>query len=175
MSETMLFIIDLDRCWGCSTCVTACAIEKNTTPEFSAIAVTSRESVTANSLDKVFLPALCQQCEEAECMKACPTDALVRNNDGTISVINELCIGCRACEKKCPFGAITVDRQTKKAVKCDMCLERREMDGNPACVHHCIGGCLSVMKESEYISLNQETNTLRKGNIVYTSEKYMFD
>lgn len=175
MNNKTLFVIDIDRCWGCSTCVTACAIQNETSPQHSGISLMSQERNDSGKLGKVFLPVLCLQCEEAECINACPTDALIRNNDGTISVLTDKCIGCGLCEKHCIYGAISIDKTKKIAVKCDMCLDRREKDGNPMCVHHCIGGCLSTMTESKYESLAKTTHLLRKENVVYTSERFSFE
>lgn len=174
MSGKTLFVIDIDRCWGCRTCETACGIENSTSPPLSGISVLSHEFKNGSETGRHYLPVVCQQCESAECILACPAEALSRNPDGTISVVSGNCIGCGKCEKACPFGAITLDRELNVAVKCDMCLDRRNVGGNPSCVHHCIGGALAIMDEAELPSLERETNTHRCGNVVYTSQSSTF-
>lgn len=60
-------------------------------------------------------PELCKPKEcRLECRSACPVNRIGKEcitvtKSSTISRISEvLCIGCSACAKKCPFGAITI-------------------------------------------------------------------
>lgn len=174
MSGKTLFTIDIDRCWGCRTCETACGIEKGTLPTRSGIAVSSREYHDGENPRRGFFPAVCLQCDPAECIASCPVDALRRQPDGTISVISGECIGCGKCVKACPYGAIALERDLTVAVKCDTCRDRRNAGGNPMCVHHCIGGALGVLDDGELEALQGETNVLRRGNVIYTSRKFAF-
>ncbi|HID10279.1 MAG TPA: hypothetical protein EYP17_03135, partial [Candidatus Latescibacteria bacterium] len=50
--------------------------------------------------------------------------------------------GCKACILVCPFGSITVGPSGKVVYKCDLCIERLEMDEEPACVSACPTGAL---------------------------------
>lgn len=48
------------------------------------------------------------------------------------------CTGCRSCEKACPYGAIFVDRASRKAFKCEYCQDG--VHSVPACVEACASG-----------------------------------
>ncbi|MHA1346362.1 MAG: FAD-binding protein [Candidatus Heimdallarchaeaceae archaeon] len=54
----------------------------------------------------------------------------------------EACTGCKVCEKVCPFGAIIVDPETKKAEVLDNCT----LCG--ACVSACNFGALSIERKT---------------------------
>jgi phenylacetyl-CoA:acceptor oxidoreductase subunit 1 len=44
-------------------------------------------------------------CEEAPCLKVCPTEATSRREDGIIITDYEKCIGCRLCVVACPYDS----------------------------------------------------------------------
>jgi len=60
------------------------------------------------------------------------------------------CIGCRACEINCPFGACVYDYIEEIVVNCDLC------GGNPACVQHCPTGALNFMEIEEMMGRRRE-------------------
>jgi formate hydrogenlyase subunit 6/NADH:ubiquinone oxidoreductase subunit I len=64
------------------------------------------------------------------------------NARGKVEINVELCVFCGICQKKCPTGAITVDRQAKKweieRFKCITC---------NYCVEACPKKCLTMGKE----------------------------
>ncbi|MFA5303617.1 MAG: ribosome biogenesis/translation initiation ATPase RLI [Candidatus Nanoarchaeia archaeon] len=56
------------------------------------------------------------------CMKFCPInrdekDCIIKGKEGKISIIEENCIGCGICVKKCPFDAIKVVNLPKELEK----------------------------------------------------------
>lgn len=86
----------------------------------------------------------CQHCGDAPCLMVCPTGAISRRQeDGSVMVNPDLCIGCHSCELACPFGAPHFPENGKMA-KCDLCYIRREYNLKPACVRACPARALEV-------------------------------
>lgn len=105
--------VDLDRCTGCSACVTACQAENN-------LPIVGRDDlVKARSMQWLrierywegdfpdlklrFLPMLCQHCAQAPCETVCPVAATYRNPEGLNVQVYNRCIGTRSCAAYCPF------------------------------------------------------------------------
>src|SRR5439155_9695492 len=74
------------------------------------------------------------QCDEAPCVRICPTRALVRRHDGIVDLDADVCIGCRACMVACPYDQLFIDPNTHTAEKCNFCANRVENQLLPACV-----------------------------------------
>ncbi len=85
----------------------------------------------------IFLSDVCKHCEEAGCLEACPTGAIVRTEVGSVLVQNDVCNGCGYCVVSCPFGVI--DRRPQPlpdaggAFKCTFCYDRQKSGLTPAC------------------------------------------
>ena len=64
-----------ERCSGCRVCEMACAIhrQKANNPKKARIRVT-----TIYPHPVVRMPVVCNQCKDAKCMGACPTDAIIQ-------------------------------------------------------------------------------------------------
>ena len=129
-----------DKCLGCRICETICAVEHTgmINPERSRIKVIKNDE---KGLDVV---NVCLQCEEAPCVDSCPSDAILKNNDSTINIDQELCILCEACIDACPYGGISLDEQSGEVFVCDLC------GGDPACVKWCPTDAI------QYTQLSQE-------------------
>jgi menaquinone reductase, iron-sulfur cluster-binding subunit len=102
-------VIDLDRCNGCGTCATACAIENNVAPSHKR--VNDRTDIKSIRIYKaapgVFVPIPCQQCgESAPCVSVCPQQAVeVDADSGIVYQMPQRCLGCRYCMAACPYHA----------------------------------------------------------------------
>lgn len=94
-------VIDLARCDGCKECTKACQ-EAHSTGDQEWIKVFEVEDEAGNT---VFLPRPCMSCENAPCLNVCPVGATFRNENGTVLVDHERCIGCRFCMAACPYDA----------------------------------------------------------------------
>jgi Fe-S-cluster-containing dehydrogenase component len=90
---------------------------------------------------RFFLPVLCNQCDDAPCMRICPTNALFKRRDGIVDLHSDSCIGCRACMVACPYDQLFIDPNTHTAEKCNFCANRVENQLLPACVSVCPTEC----------------------------------
>ncbi|MDI6604732.1 MAG: 4Fe-4S binding protein [Thermoanaerobacteraceae bacterium] len=79
----------------------------------------------------------CRHCEDAKCVKVCPTKAIRISSEGVIlSPDQNKCIGCGLCSIACPFG-IPNFQANGKMIKCDLCIDRLREGKEPACVAVC--------------------------------------
>ncbi|QCC57451.1 4Fe-4S dicluster domain-containing protein [Natrinema thermotolerans] len=113
--------IDLERCDGCLSCMTACSQENDLDQGVNWMYVMAWEdhnhhgasesgNTDVNSdfnrlSDFNMLVRPCQHCTDAPCEKVCPTTARhTRDKDGLVLTDYDVCIGCRYCQVACPYG-----------------------------------------------------------------------
>jgi molybdopterin-containing oxidoreductase family iron-sulfur binding subunit len=53
-----------------------------------------------------YIPTLCNHCENAPCVRGCPTKAMHKLDTGITMHDPDKCIGCKYCEFNCPYGVI---------------------------------------------------------------------
>ena len=53
-----------------------------------------------------YIPTLCNHCENAPCVRGCPTRAMHKLDNGITMHNPKKCIGCRYCQYNCPYGVI---------------------------------------------------------------------
>ena len=142
------FIIDVDKCTGCNLCVVACKDEhvdssyvpwSKPQPESGHfwMNVKAVERGTIPRVRMSFLPTMCQHCEEAPCVTACPEGAIKTRDDGLIWIDGEKCTGCGDCQPSCPYDVIYQNADLNIAQKCTGCAHRVDEGELPRCVDVC--------------------------------------
>lgn len=139
-------IVDSKWCSGCQSCMMACSLVHEGEVNLSLARIQVMVNTLENWPNDVKI-AQCRQCVYPTCLAACPNGALyVDTANGNIRVIDSSgCTGCQACIKACchPPHRIAWNHQTKKALKCDLCIdtpywgEKGGVDGKQACVEAC--------------------------------------
>lgn len=133
-------VIDTRRCSGCHACTVACKSEFDVPLGKTRSWVEYTEKGTYPNVSRAFLPRLCNQCSEPQCVSVCPTGATYkREEDGIVVVDPDICIGCKYCMQACPYDARFINPLTGAADKCDFCLHRVSRGVVPACVNTCVG------------------------------------
>lgn len=173
MSGRMYMVIDLDRCWGCRACEVACKQELGLGrgPRPMKVLETGAR-ILEDVLHRDFIPTLCQHCDRAACMEACPADAIYRETDGSVQIRRDSCVGCGACVEACPFGVMEEGGEGEPPVKCTLCHGRRKEGGLPSCAQHCVGRAMTLVAEEGLAELLGGRHHWRTGGIVYVSDKW---
>lgn len=126
-------VIDAIKCTECRACELKCSFV-----HFGAFNARKSGVRIVSSWPELARARVCIQCEEPECLPACPTEALVVTESGSITVLHDTCTGCESCVDACPYDGIWMDPLSGLAVKCDTC------DGRFECVAVCLAGALSI-------------------------------
>lgn len=140
------------------------------------------------------VPILCNHCENAPCVKVCPTNATWQRDDGIVTMDYHRCIGCRYCMAACPYGMRSFnwkdprpfikklnteyETRTKGVVeKCTFCVRRLESGKEPACVEASEGafifGNLNAL-ESEVSKILRENFYIRRKADLGTEPKVYY-
>ncbi|MCU0602022.1 MAG: 4Fe-4S dicluster domain-containing protein [Desulfobacterales bacterium] len=105
-------VVDLDRCTGCGACAAACYAENNVGIVGEKRIAQGREMAwleivryhDERRMERVmFLPMLCQHCDNAPCESVCPVYAPHHSSEGLNNQIYNRCIGTRFCSQNCPY------------------------------------------------------------------------
>ena len=155
---------DVEACIDCGGCVVACKRTWDVPRDEQRISIATMmegeeaaQGLNASSAQalqqgqkpgETSIPMQCYHCENAPCVSVCPTDSLIKKDDGFVDVRDSLCVGCQYCLSACPFGAPQfpdADDGSASFVgngdvmdKCTMCEERQAETGKgPACAEEC--------------------------------------
>ena len=156
-------IVDTDKCTGCRLCEQVCSAKHEgvSNPARSRIKVVKWEE------EGLYIPMVCQQCEDAPCMIICPVKAIYRDETlNRVMVNQEKCIGCRICEQYCTFTHFQVVNPTKSKIRIyrdpdkqmDFALYCHQCDDAP-CVNACEFDALSTDNDTGAIIVIPENCT----------------
>ena len=132
--EKIAMVFDKKTCMGCHSCEVACKQEHGLGVGPRLVRVIEQSSD--------FFPIYCHHCAKTPCGKACPVEAITRNEKGIVLIDTERCIGCRECMDVCPFDAMQFDDEQEVAIKCDLCVDRLTAQMRPACMDVCPTGSI---------------------------------
>ena len=105
-------VVDLDRCIGCAACAAGCYAENNVGIVGEKQIIEGREMAWLSveryhnpdrMEETVFLPMLCQHCDNAPCESVCPVYAPHHSKEGLNNQVYNRCIGTRFCAQNCPY------------------------------------------------------------------------
>jgi anaerobic dimethyl sulfoxide reductase subunit B (iron-sulfur subunit) len=141
----LAFFVDTTACSGCKACQVACKDKHDLEVGrlWRRVATVEggewvRQGAAWTTTAFAYSVSLsCMHCERPACVDACPTRAMRKRDDGTVSIAAERCIGCRYCEWVCPYGAPRYDARAGRMTKCDLCADERQAGRPPACVAAC--------------------------------------
>ena len=149
-----IVVADPTKCVGCRRCELACTEfnEGRAAPSVSRIKVSRNLNFGPKGIaggqrgqgnwgGGLVMQDLCKQCPHpVPCANACPNDAIVVKPPTNARVVDaEKCIGCKMCQRACPWEMMSFDSETNKATKCFLC------DGKPKCVEACPAEALSYV------------------------------
>lgn len=156
--------INKERCVGCHTCANACKMQNNVPMGMLWNRILTEGADTLDgavgeypNLTRTYLPVQCQHCENAACLKVCPTGATYKDEKGRVEIDYDKCIGCRMCMSACPYtgvrsfnweeprypmdfalGDADAPKHQKHVVeKCIFCYQRLARGETPACMDLC--------------------------------------
>lgn len=164
--KQMAFLVDIERCIFCRSCVIACKLENHVGGGWQ------RNEVVLLGADQTKDPAMlpvymnCQHCEKPACIAACPVEGKAiekRESDGRVLIKPEMCDGDMFCVYACPYSAIQITPHKNKldyyiVDKCTYCVhktDRKKDDpgGNaPACMTKCPTGALDFGVRDELMA-----------------------
>jgi Fe-S-cluster-containing dehydrogenase component len=134
--------IDTKKCVGCSDCVVACQTENDVPIGYCKDWITETVEGTYPNLSIELRSERCNHCDNAPCVRCCPTGASQIVDGGIVITEEDLCIGCGACVESCPYEARFPHPTKGFADKCTFCLHRVRDGKQPACVEVCPTHCM---------------------------------
>jgi Fe-S-cluster-containing dehydrogenase component/DMSO reductase anchor subunit len=135
--EQYAFEVDLDRCSGCKSCVTACHALNGLDEDETWRSTGLLHGRGRNSFQQTVTTA-CHHCVEPGCLDGCPVLAYDKDPiTGIVRHLDDQCIGCQYCIFMCPYEVPKYSEKRGIVRKCDMCHQRLAHGEAPACVQAC--------------------------------------
>jgi protein NrfC len=158
-----------NHCIDCQLCMEAC-VKTNHVPSYGyrTIILERTRNIGPGKQETIFMPVLCNQCNEPPCVRVCPTVATYKDKTtGIVMMENKKCIGCKTCMAACPYNARYFNEEVRAVDKCNFCIDTRLSKGmkDTACVEACpakvrIFGDLSDPNSEVYKLVHQPETTV---------------
>ncbi len=153
-------IIDVALCHNCNNCFIACKDEHvgNDYPGYAApqplhghawIKLEQRERGAAPMVDMAYLPTMCNQCDDAPCIRA-GDGAVFQRDDGIVIIDPEKARGKKDIIESCPYGAIWWNEELELPQK--WVFDAHLLDRGwtePRCAQVCPTGAITALKISD--------------------------
>jgi formate dehydrogenase iron-sulfur subunit len=197
MSTTTAFLTDSTLCIGCKACEVACKEWNDIAHdglEWSGNSYDNTGAVGHSTWRHVkfvedhptpglgghagelaswgFSSDVCKHCENAGCLEACPTGAIVRTEFGGVFVQPDACNGCSYCVVACPFGVVQRNKEDGRAFKCTFCYDRQKVGLKPACATTCPTESIKFGEINQLRLVAQERVKELQGRGMYDAQLY---
>jgi anaerobic dimethyl sulfoxide reductase subunit B (iron-sulfur subunit) len=165
---------DSESCVDCKACIIACKVKHMWPPYNTAEPVPEPRGVNllqvyqygpeisaGGKVHQPFVSISCMHCEDAPCIRVCPTSAIYKDSETQITLVEEKrCIGCKACLWICPYGAPSF-KENGKMVLCNLCMDRLKEGKKAACEAACQASAIFVGSPEEIAELRARKSVER--------------
>ena len=168
-----VMIIDITKCNGCHNCQIACK-DEHCSNDWSPIAkpqpltgqfwtkVVDRVRGQVPKVKVAYEHTICQHCDDAPCLKACPEKAIYKRDDGVVVIDSTVCKGSHNCIEACPYkGVIFFNEDLNIAQKCTFCAHLLDKGWTDTrCSEVCPTGAFTFGEEEELADLIAKAEVL---------------
>ena len=162
-------IVDVAKCTNCNLCTLANQ-DEHVGNEFEGYAapmpkhehrwidIRGRERGSGPVMDVVYLPVLCQHCDDAPCIKAAKDGAVTKRDDGIVLIHPVKAKGQKAIAEACPYGAVRWNEELQ--LPQHWFFDAHLLDSGwkePRCVQVCATGALKSVNVTD-----QEMSEIRQ-------------
>ncbi|HED23583.1 MAG TPA: 4Fe-4S dicluster domain-containing protein [Firmicutes bacterium] len=148
MAEKYKILFVAENCIQCHACEVACKSWRELEPGVRLRRIIPGWEGEYPAVKQISISAACIHCEEPPCAEACPVEAIIRDAESGLVLVNrKVCTGCRLCLEACPCDAPQFGEDETMKI-CDLCYGRVDLQSNaPPCVATCPTGALILQKK----------------------------